>query len=101
MLEHVKDLFAVIRELHRVLVPAGLLHVMVPDAGHVNALADPTHVRFFNVQTFKYFCQPHRDLPGFWPDSVSTDGASILADLRACSSEEPCAPPEVLVRFFD
>lgn len=100
ILEHVRDLFALLAEIHRVLRPDGVLHVMVPDSRHVNALADPTHIRFFNVQTFKHFCRPQYHQLPYCPLSVSTDGASIFADLRPVQRGDE-ASDFALARFFD
>lgn len=62
VLEHVRDVFTLLEEIHRVLTPAGVLHVMVPNWRHLNAVADPIHVRFFAPETFRHFCRPPRRL---------------------------------------
>ncbi|MCK9519725.1 MAG: class I SAM-dependent methyltransferase [Dehalococcoidia bacterium] len=100
VLEHVRDVVALMNDLHRVLKPGGSLHLMVPFAQHVNAIADPTHVRFFHPQTFKHFCRPSPKQRTWYPELVSCDGASVFADLRPLPPGE--APPdEQLARFFD
>jgi len=101
VLEHLTDVVAALNELHRVLAPGGVLHAMSPDRAHVNAYADPTHVRFFDVQTFKHFCTPRAGVRPWWPHLVSTDGASVCADLSPLADGEAPAPPEHLARFFD
>ncbi|MGE5595763.1 MAG: class I SAM-dependent methyltransferase [Hyphomicrobiales bacterium] len=100
VLEHVRGLLGVMNEAHRVLRPSGVLHVMVPHCGHVNAFADPTHVRYFNRQTFKYFCRPPAGVFPWFPEIVSCDGASIFADLRPLAPGE-AAPEAQLARYFD
>lgn len=81
-LEHIHDLVGLMNEIHRVLKPDGVLHAMVPHARHVNAAADPTHVRYFNRQTFKYFCQHKPNVRPWKPVCVSDTGDNVLADLQ-------------------
>lgn len=101
VLEHFVDVMPVFQELWRVVAPYGVLHVMSPDWRHVNAVADPTHVRFFDVQTFKYFCRPRPGVALWHPLHVSADGASVFADLVPVKGPVGPAPPEALDRFFD
>lgn len=54
ILEHVDLIFA-LREIHRVLKPAGKLTLRVPHFTSANNYIDPTHVRMFSVRTFKFF----------------------------------------------
>jgi SAM-dependent methyltransferase len=83
VLEHVADMVAVMAELHRVLRPSGLLHVLCPHWRHVNTPADPTHVRGIDVLTFRWFCQPARgDVPPWRPRSVTADTDTVYADLQ-------------------
>jgi SAM-dependent methyltransferase len=58
VLEHV-DYIPAIRDLHRILKPGGRLIVRVPHFTSKDAYSDPTHRRFFTVQTFFYFMRPH------------------------------------------
>jgi SAM-dependent methyltransferase len=83
ILEHVRDMVGVMAELHRVLRPSGLLHVLCPHWRHVNAAADPTHVRAIDVLTFRWFCQPARvDVPPWRPLSVTASADTVHADLQ-------------------
>jgi SAM-dependent methyltransferase len=83
VLEHVRDMVAVMAELHRVLRPSGLLHVLCPHWQHVNAAADPTHVRAIDVLTFRWFCQPaRRDVRPWRPRAVGASGDTVYADLQ-------------------
>jgi SAM-dependent methyltransferase len=83
ILEHVDDMVAVMTELHRVLRPSGLLHVLCPHWQHVNAAADPTHVRAIDALTFRWFCQPARpDVRPWRPRSVSASEDTVHADLQ-------------------
>ncbi|NJL94245.1 MAG: class I SAM-dependent methyltransferase [Anaerolineae bacterium] len=55
VLEHIRDLNALMTELHRVLAPGGELWVEVPYYACVGAFGDPTHVRFFAYHTFRFW----------------------------------------------
>ena len=101
VLEHVRDLLPLMRDVHRVLKPSGVLHVLVPNWHYVNALADPTHVRFFHVQTFKFFCRPQPTLRPFSPLSVSSTVSDIFVDLQPVKGREESVPDDVLSLFFD
>lgn len=100
-LEHVSDLIGLMNEIHRVLKPGGVLHAMVPNVSHANAIADPTHVRYFNRQTFKYFCTPHTGVRLFRPVCVTSTRDNVLADLQPVPSGQPAAPDRDLALFFD
>jgi predicted SAM-dependent methyltransferase len=56
VLEHVGETFevfaAVMRELHRVTEPGGLVEIHVPHVRHDTFWSDPTHVRAFTPLTF-------------------------------------------------
>jgi hypothetical protein len=91
----------VMNELHRILADDGVLHVLSPDWHAVSAVGDPTHVRFFDVQTFKWFCGPHGGAQLWFPLHASSDGASVFADLVPVRPGGALAPQERLARFFD
>ncbi len=59
VLEHIerKHLIAVMNEMHRILKPGGNADIEVPVFPYWTAIADPTHVSFFVLQTFWYFCK--------------------------------------------
>lgn len=100
-LEHVHDLLRLMNDIHRILRPGGVLHVMVPNCQFVNAYADPTHVRFFNQQTFKFFCRPYPGLKPFRPLAIATCTDNIFADLQPVQPAEALASRQELARFFD
>ncbi|MFF5175303.1 methyltransferase domain-containing protein [Micromonospora sp. NPDC000089] len=102
ILEHLPDFLPLVDECHRVLRPGGVLHVMSPWWGHVNAVADPTHVRLLDVQTIKGICLGRPPTKPRWhPLHAGCDGASIFADLTPQPPDEPPPTPTHLSRFFD
>ena len=101
VLEHVHNLIGLMNEIHRILKPTGVLHAMVPNPSCVNSIADPTHIRFFNTQTFKYFCKKHPGLCAFRPGLVSCDRHTVFADLYPVQDDGDLPTDEELSYFFD
>jgi SAM-dependent methyltransferase len=102
ILEHLLDFLPLLDECHRALRPGGVLHVMSPWWRHVNAVADPTHVRLLDVQTVKGICgQRPPGTPRWYPLHASCDGASIFADLTPLPADAPAPAASHLARFFD
>jgi SAM-dependent methyltransferase len=79
VLEHLIDFLPLVDECHRVLRPGGVLHVLSPWWRYVNAVADPTHVRLLDVQTFKGICV-RQDTP-----TATGTRRTSPATARACS----------------
>jgi SAM-dependent methyltransferase len=101
VLEHLVDFLPLVDECHRVLRPGGVLHVLSPWWRYVNAVADPTHVRLLDVQTFKGICdRPDSDLK-WTARHAGCDGASVFADLTPLPPGSPGPSQEELGRFFD
>lgn len=100
VLEHLPDYLPLVAECHRVLRPDGILHLMAPWWRHVNAVADPTHVRLFDVQTVKGICTGAAGGPLWYPLHVSCDGATVLADLVPVKGDQPAPDDLALSRFF-
>jgi SAM-dependent methyltransferase len=100
VLEHLLDYLPLLHECHRVLRPDGVLHLMAPWWQHVNAVADPTHVRLFDVQTVKGICAGPEGGPRWYPLHVACDGASVLADLAPANGDRREVDDLAMARFF-
>jgi glycosyltransferase involved in cell wall biosynthesis len=65
-LEHVPDKIALFNELYRILAPGGMLLSLTPSTDGRGAFQDPTHVAFYNENSFWYFTD--RDYARFVPE---------------------------------
>ncbi len=99
VLEHLRDLIHLMNEVHRVLRPDGVLHVLVPYWQHPVAVADPTHVRLFVPDSFKIFCERRDGIKPYRPLLISHNEDTVFADL-APDKEGAGASDEEIVRFF-
>ena len=54
-LEHVKNSQGLMNEIHRVLAPGGILLSLTPSTDGRGAFQDPTHVSFWNQNSFWYY----------------------------------------------
>jgi SAM-dependent methyltransferase len=69
-LEHVTHLLPLLAEIHRVARPGARIELVLPHFSNPHGYSDPTHVRFFGLYSFFYFCdeedQPARKVPNFY-----------------------------------
>ena len=63
IIEHLPDKIETMNQLWRVLKHDGILHIEVPTTDGPGAFQDPTHVSFWNRNSFFYFTDgdPHRE----------------------------------------
>jgi len=61
IIEHLWDTVKVMEELYRILKPNGILYIEVPIFPNPCCFRDPTHVRYFEKDSFDFFC-PDTDL---------------------------------------
>lgn len=54
-LEHIRNLLRVMAEIWRICEPGAQVETVVPYGVSRSALQDPTHVRFFTEETFRYW----------------------------------------------
>lgn len=101
VLEHLADYLPLLDECHRVLRPHGILHVLSPWWRHVNAVADPTHLRLLDVQTIKGICARADSEHRWYPLHAAHDDATVFADLTPLAPTAPAPPAHRMARFFD
>ena len=99
VLEHIRDLLGLMRELHRILRPTGVLHVLAPHWREINAVADPTHCRYIDVQTFKHFCRAKPGVLPWRPLATASADGDVFADMQPIKDGPP-ASSDVLARWF-
>lgn len=56
VVEHATDLPALLGEVHRVLEPGGLAHILTPHFSSAASHADPSHRLHLGLFSFDYFC---------------------------------------------
>lgn len=58
ILEHI-EYINLIKEIHRILIKGGHLIIEVPHFTSRNAYTDPTHKKYFTIETFNFFVKNH------------------------------------------
>ncbi len=73
LFEHINNFDQLIKEILRVLKDSGSCRLMVPHFSNPYHYSDPTHVRFFGLYSFYYYCHEKRQLsrkvPTFYTES--------------------------------
>lgn len=72
--EHIGDILSLTKECYRVLKPGGELIIKVPYFKSKHAFVDPTHLKFFTIQTMDYFVKGtyFNEMYRFFDESFST-----------------------------
>jgi|WetSurMetagenome_2_1015567.scaffolds.fasta_scaffold91031_3 SAM-dependent methyltransferase len=67
-MEHVPQPIVVpfLKEIHRVLKPEGIFDFFIPSTDGRGAFQDPTHISFWNINNWLYYCDP--DWHALYPD---------------------------------
>jgi ubiquinone/menaquinone biosynthesis C-methylase UbiE len=58
VLEHL-DYIPVLRDIHRILKPNGIVEIRVPHFTSASNYSDPTHKKMFSISTLLYFAKQH------------------------------------------
>ena len=58
-IEHIKDPVQLMNEFYRILAPGGWVRIAVPSTDGRGAFQDPTHVSFWNLNSFWYYTNPN------------------------------------------
>ena len=80
IIEHLANKIQTMNEIYRVLVPNGTVHIVVPTTDGPGAWQDPTHVSFWNMNSFKYYYHGSEEQRRF------AKAYNITAMFRAISS---------------
>jgi SAM-dependent methyltransferase len=67
VLEHV-NYVDLIRDIHRILRPGGILEVQVPHFTSTDNYVDPTHIKRFSIRTFDFFVKDQQALRSYYFD---------------------------------
>lgn len=56
VIEHLEDRIHTMNEIWRVCKPGAIVDLLVPSTDGRGAFQDPTHISFWNINSFKYYC---------------------------------------------
>lgn len=87
VLEHIPNMIGLVEEIHRVLVPGGIMVAHVPYFRSSWAAVDPTHVRQFALNSLDYFVKGTYAYEGY---RFSDTGFSQID--RYLDNEYPASP---------
>ncbi len=90
-IEHLRDRIHTMNEIWRIGKPGAEVHIRVPSTDGRGAFQDPTHVSFWNLNSFQYYCV---EFPAYLElcHSYGFQGAFSLVSLE----HEPEAPDQVI-----
>lgn len=60
VIEHLDDIIATMREIHRISKDGAVVRITVPHFSSANAFTDPTHRHYFAAASFHYFTGEHQ-----------------------------------------
>jgi SAM-dependent methyltransferase len=81
-----RNIVVVLAEIHRILKPGGVAEIIVPSTDGPGAFQDPTHVTYWNRNTFLYFISGYMgkayrgDYPEFALDGNEFSISDTIAD---------------------
>ena len=78
VVEHLRDSVHTMNEAYRILKHGGILEVFVPSTDGRGAFQDPTHVSFWNRNSFSYYSK--HLLGGLYPNLIKCDFEIRLVD---------------------
>ncbi len=56
VIEHLRDRIHTMNEIWRICKPNAIVNISVPSTDGRGAFQDPTHISFWNINSFKYYC---------------------------------------------
>lgn len=72
ILEHLKDITPVMKEMWRICKNKAIIHINVPHFASLGAYVDPTHYHFFTYYSFEVYsnesCKPSFDIFDYYTD---------------------------------
>ncbi|MEA5530355.1 class I SAM-dependent methyltransferase [Dolichospermum sp. UHCC 0684] len=91
IIEHLPDRIHTMNEIWRILKPDGIVDISVPSTDGRGAFQDPTHVSFWNINSFMYYCQ---EFPPYLAGCQSHYG--FKGEFSIVSIEEIHSPNQVI-----